>query len=134
VTLQSRNGNLLGLQQQLQNLSSQSGRGAHFLVFGACFQSPSEMLKDLRIMVHCVVGDTSHNQLPFAVVSRVPMWSWPLIRAWADAPARLGAAGASRRVDRELGDLSADLAIGVLCRMNVHVEQALREVLPTRAG
>lgn len=92
------------------------------------------MNKDLRIMGHCVVDDTSHNQLPFAVVSRVLMWPWPLIRAWADAPARLGAAEAPRRVDRELGDLSADLAIRVLCRMNVHVEQTLREVLLKRAG
>jgi len=39
------------------------------------------MNKDLRIMGHCVVDDTSHNQLPFAVVSRVLMWPWPLIRA-----------------------------------------------------
>lgn len=67
---------------------------------------------------------------PFTTVSRVPMWSWALIRAWADATGRLSSDGAIPKVSRDevnaaralvLAELDAlaDDATGILDRFGV---------------
>lgn len=58
---------------------------------------------------------------PVAVVSRVPLWPWPIIRAWADATGRLGSQREARNVSR--GDVKAARAI-VLAELDALADEA----------
>jgi hypothetical protein len=85
---------------------------------------------------------------PVAVVSRVPLWPWPVIRAWADATGRLGSHREAPKVSRDevsaaravvLAELDAlaDEAIGILdlCGVSAMIRKAsAREAMRHGSG
>jgi len=85
---------------------------------------------------------------PFGTFSRVPLWPWPLVRAWADATGRLGAQRAIPKVSRDevnaaravvLAELDAlaDEALGILesCGVSTTIRKVpAREMMRDGAG
>jgi hypothetical protein len=100
---------------------------------------PDEIAARLEVRSNTVSTWRARGLLPapIAVVSRVPLWPWPVIRAWADATRRLGSHCAAPKISRDevntaravvLAELDAlaDEAIGILdlCGVSAMIRKA----------
>lgn len=111
---------------------------------------PDEIAARLKVRSNTVSTWRARGLLPVpvAVVSRVPLWPWPVIRAWADATRRLGSHCAAPKVSRDevnaaravvLAELDAlaDEAIGILdlCGVSAMIRKApAREAVRDGSG
>jgi hypothetical protein len=111
---------------------------------------PDEIAARLEVRSNTVSTWRARGLLPVpvAVVSRVPLWPWPVIRAWADATRRLGSHCAAPKASRDevnaaravvLAELDAlaDEATGILdlCGVSAMIRKApAREAMRDGSG